>query len=258
MVSFQKVIPSNADGTPVSNSGGSGDASAANQVSELALLATIDADTSDVALTVKTVDSVVGGTDKGIPALAKRVDTQGALTPANGDYVGLQTDANGALWVRPVSGTAQLVDDAAFAPGTTSVVVVGFEADESATDSVDEGDAGAARMTLDRKQIVTLQPHTAGGLSISRDLDLDNGTLTVVKASAGQIYGWSVTNTGTVTVFVKFYNATSGTLGTGTPVMTIGIPGNATDDTLAMQSFGGMGIEFSTGHLCWGRNGRSG
>lgn len=95
------------------------------------------------------------------------------------------------------------------------------------------------------------KPDLNGGLSISRDLDLDNGTLTVVKATPGQLYGWTITNTGTVTVFVKFYDAASGTLGTGTPVLTIGIPGNATDDTLAMQSYGGQGITFATG-ICVG------
>lgn len=146
---------------------------------------------------------------------------------------------------------AIVADDAAFTPATTKVMMVGLEADETGTDSVDEGDAGAARMTLDRKVIVTLQPHTAGGLLISRDLDLDNGTLTVVKNSAGQLYGYTITNTSVVTVFVKFYDAASGTLGTGTPVLTIGIPGNATDDTMAMQSFGGLGIAFATG-ICVG------
>lgn len=45
------------------------------------------------------------------------------------------------------------LDDAAFTPGTSSVMPIGFFADEAATDSVTEGDIGAARMTLDRKQI---------------------------------------------------------------------------------------------------------
>ena len=143
-----------------------------------------------------------------------------------------------------------LVDDAAFTPATSSVMMAGFEADESATDSVDEGDAGAARMTLDRKAITNPQPHTAGGLSISRDIDLDNSTLTVVKNAPGQLYGWDITNTTTATVFVKFYDATSGTLGTGTPVMTVAIPGNASDDTLSSKSMA-YGIIFATG-ICVG------
>jgi len=146
---------------------------------------------------------------------------------------------------------AVYTDDAAFTPGTSKIIGVGFEADESSTDSVDEGDIGAARMTLDRKVITTPQPHTTGGLSISRDIDLDNGTLTVVKNAAGQLYGWTITNTTTATVYVKFYDAASGTLGTGTPVLTIGIPGNSSDDTTLAQSFGGLGIVFATG-ICVG------
>ena len=46
------------------------------------------------------------------------------------------------------------VDDSAFAIGVDKVNAQGFLADETATDSVDEGDIGIARMTLDRRMIV--------------------------------------------------------------------------------------------------------
>jgi len=139
-----------------------------------------------------------------------------------------------------------LVDDAAFTPATSSVMMAGFQADESSTDSVDEGDAGAGRMTLDRKVIVNPQPHTAGGLSIFRSLDLDE-TEEDVKTSAGQVYGWAVTNTATTTRWLKFYNATAAnvTVGSTTPVITWGIPGNSSDD-VAANALGGMGIAFDT------------
>lgn len=51
------------------------------------------------------------------------------------------------------SPASEIADDAAFTPATSKVVPAGFTADETATDSVDEGDAGAARMTLNRRQI---------------------------------------------------------------------------------------------------------
>lgn len=139
-----------------------------------------------------------------------------------------------------------LVDDAAFTPATSSVMMAGFEADESSTDSVDEGDAGAGRMTLDRKVIVNPQPHTAGGLSIFRSLDIDE-TEEDVKTSAGQVYGWFIANTATSTRFVKFYNATAAnvTVGTTTPVMTLPIPGNSSDD-VAAHVMGAHGIAFDT------------
>jgi hypothetical protein len=102
-------------------------------------------------------------------------------------------------------------------------------------------------MTLDRKVIVTPQPHTSGGLTIFRSLDLDE-TEEEVKGSAGQIYGCWVTNTATSTRWLKVYNATAAnvTVGTTTPVITIGIPGNTSDDISGVFANGGMGIAFDT------------
>lgn len=139
-----------------------------------------------------------------------------------------------------------IVDDAAFTPATSSVSMAGFQADETATDSIDEGDAGAARMTLDRKQITTPQPHTSGGCSIFRSIDLDE-TEEDVKTSAGQVYGVWVSNLATSTRFVKFYNATAAnvTVGTTTPVLTLPIPGNSSDDVTGLFS-STMGIAFGT------------
>lgn len=53
-----------------------------------------------------------------------------------------------------------IVDDSAFTPATSSLMMAGFTLDNTATDLVDEGDAGAARITADRKLIV--QPGGAG------------------------------------------------------------------------------------------------
>lgn len=44
-------------------------------------------------------------------------------------------------------------DDSAYTVGTDSVSAVGYLADETGTDSIDEGDVGIPRMTLNRKQI---------------------------------------------------------------------------------------------------------
>jgi len=198
-------------------------------------------DTND-ALRISVVNDAVGSTTDSEDGSVAAGQSTVAMT------ISLPYEYNGSAWVRLAS--AHILDDAAFTPGTTGVHMAGFEADESSTDSIDEGDGGAARMTLDRKLIVTPQPHTAGGLSIARDIDLDNSTLTVVKASPGQLYGWYLSNRTTAPVYVKFYNATSGTLGTGTPVMTLEIPGNATDH-VAANALGAMGIEFDTG-ICVG------
>lgn len=171
--------------------------------------------------------------------------TVGSHAVTNAGTFAVQVDGS-ALTALQVIDNPVLVDDAAFTPATSSVMMAGYQADEASTDSVDEGDAGAARMTLDRKVITNPQPHTTGGLSIFRSLDLDE-TEEEVKATAGQVYGWFIANLATSTRFVKFYNATAAnvTVGTTTPVITLPIPGNSTDD-VAANALGGMGIVFDT------------
>lgn len=74
----------------------------------------------------------------------------------SGDYA----DTGVALY--DVLGNALLVkDDTGFVVGTNSVLPVGFLADETASDQLDEGDMGAARMTLSRILRVVLS--TAAG-----------------------------------------------------------------------------------------------
>ncbi len=184
-------------------------------------------------------------------AAAVNITAAGALIPGDATD-GLKVQVSGAaLTALQLIDDTVFADDIGFTPGTSKVSMCGFQADEASTDSVDEGDAGAARMTLDRKLITAPQGHSAGGLSIFRSIDLDEGTLEVVKNSAGCVYAVWVTNTATATRWVKFYDATSGTLGTGTPVITIGIPGNSSDDISGNFGPGGMGIGFATG-ICVG------
>jgi hypothetical protein len=123
-------------------------------------------------------------------------------------------------------GTAML-DDAAFTPGGSSLTPAGFLADDSSTDPVDEGDIGAARMTLDRKVIVTVQPHTKGGLSPFNNIDVDE-TEDAIKASAGQLYELYLFNTTNAILYVKLYDDTVANVvvGTTAPVMTIPVPAN--------------------------------
>lgn len=144
---------------------------------------------------------------------------------------------------------AIVADDAAFTPGTTKVMMAGFTTDETAIDSDDEGDAAAARITPDRKQIMTLQPHTAGGLSIFRSLDLDE-TEEDVKTSPGCLYKLRITNRTTSVRYVKLYNATAAnvTVGTTTPIDTIVVPAGGSADlaTVITENFGGLGLTFDT------------
>ena len=136
-----------------------------------------------------------------------------------------------------------LADDSAFTPATSKVRAIGYIADETSTDSVDEGDVGCPRMTLDRMAITTVRPSATGeGLSIFRSIDLDESEEDV-KTSAGKVYGWFIHNAHTATLFVKFYNATaaSTTVGTTTPVMTVPMPAGASANVEFTN-----GIAFST------------
>lgn len=74
------------------------------------------------------------------------------------------------------------VDDAAFTPGTDSVYPMGATADETGTDSVDEGDVGAVRMTADRKLLTRVV-----GATDSNRLDVDSSGHAQVDIAASSV-----------------------------------------------------------------------
>jgi hypothetical protein len=259
------------------------------------------------------IDAVAGAADTGTLALAVRDDVLATVTPADGDYTQLRTNARGAQWVALDSTAAQtvtlaagtatneivgdvaqddavagnpvliglrastatptamsangdsvyawatlngaqvvageVVDDAAFSVASTRVSPAGYFADETATDSVDEGDIGAARITLDRKQIVTNYAHAAGGHSSFKSLDLDESE-EEVKATAGTLYWIHVMNMSASVRYLKIYNNTAAgtTVGTTTPVHTFPIPTLANTNGAGFTlSFGGTGLALGTG-----------
>ena len=70
---------------------------------------------------------------------------------------------------------------------------------------------------------VGLAPQTSGGLTIYRNLDTNTGAN--IKASAGQLFGWAISNLGANNACIKLFNSASApTLGSGTPVITFCIP----------------------------------
>lgn len=78
------------------------------------------------------------------------------------------TQENGAaLTAMQLLDDTIFTDDAAFTPGTSKVSAIGLMADEASTDSVDEGDIGIPRMTVNRKQIVTARSATGTQTSVS-------------------------------------------------------------------------------------------
>lgn len=92
-----------------------------------------------------------------------------------------------------------------------------------------------------------LSPTATGGLSTWRSLTLGSAAATV-SATAASIFGMWVTNTATSTRFIKFYNTTIATVSSTTPQVTIGIPGNSSDDVAGLFS-SAHGIAFTTAIL---------
>lgn len=108
-------------------------------------------------------------------------------------------------------------------------------------DGTNDGDVSTASPMPTR-----VLPVASGGCDIFRSLDLDE-TEEEIKASAGTVYGVWFSNVATASRFLKFYNATAAnvTVGTTTPVLTLVLPGNSSDDVSGVFSIP-QGIAFST------------
>lgn len=90
---------------------------------------------------------------------------------------------------------------------------------------------------------------TAGtAASTTGNIAANNTTAVVVKASAGTLMGVQVYGIGSAPAYLKIYNATSATCGSGTPVKRLMIPAAATAANGAGSNISfGDGIAFSTG-----------
>lgn len=260
---------------------GSGTVSVVGHTSRVAVtqvVASYNAYLTPTAISIpKAEDSASANGDVGVPAMAVQKATPANTAGSDGDYEMLQM-SNGRLWAsadQTFAGVAASVgagavgtgvqrvtlasddplvaslvaDDAAFTVGTTKLMPVGFFADEASTDSIDEGGLGAARITLDRKQIVTPYVHAAAGGHLPfKNLDVDE-TEDDIKTSAGKLFWLHVINRSASVRYLKLYNATAAnvTVGTTTPVLTLPIPTLATTNGAGFTiHFGDAGLAFDT------------
>lgn len=90
---------------------------------------------------------------------------------------------------------------------------------------------------------------TTGGATPMGNIAANNTTAVVVKASAGTIFGMQLGNIGSVPAYLKIYNATSATCGSGTPIKRLIIPkaGTAADGGGSNIPIPATGISLSTG-----------
>lgn len=96
---------------------------------------------------------------------------------------------------------------------------------------------------------VGLEPRTSGGLSVARYLDLGL-TGQVAKGSAGQVYGWRITNQRAGALYVKIYNKATTPTDSDTPIITIALlQGQAETDSFphGIAFATGIGVRASTG-----------
>lgn len=94
-------------------------------------------------------------------------------------------EANDAVRVNVVAGSAggvTHIDDAAFTPATDDIVPAGGMFDDTAPDSVDEGDAGVVRMSANRNLYVRIRDNAGN----ERGLNVDaNGAIAVTGSTGG-------------------------------------------------------------------------
>lgn len=113
------------------------------------------------------------------------------------------------------SGGTAMTDDAAFTPATTSVTPIAGFADETGPDAVDEGDAGAVRMTLQRG--LHINPRNSSGTEIGTAaapfrVDPTGTTAQPITDNSGSItVDYATTGSGTATGALRVELPTNGT-----------------------------------------------
>lgn len=149
----------------------------------------------------------------------------------------------------PPNSTKIATDDAG-ASGHVQLVKLAYSADGSAT--VVDADANGLKVQVSTGAVtasgsLSLTTATTGGMTIYQNLDLDN-TKVAVKASAGTLFGWHITNSTTAPIFVKFWDVASGsvTVGTTAATMVLGVPGASASNLAGVTQASGLGIAFGT------------
>lgn len=183
-----------------------GAATLAEQQTQTTALQLID----DTVATLGTT-TYTEATTKGLIIGAVRRDADTTLANTTNEVAPLQVDANGRLKVEAFSGETLPVSLASTTITGTAAVT------QSGTWTVQPGNTANTTPWL-----VTPTPATSGGLSTFRSIDIDE-TEEDVKTSAGQVFGWYLTNLATTRRYIKFYNATaaSTTVGSTPPFLTI-------------------------------------
>lgn len=177
-----------------------------------------------------------GSSGNGVQRVTLADDSTGVL--ASIGSITNPVAVTGTFWqaTQPVS-LASVPSHAVTNAGTFAV-----QAAQSGTWTVQPGNTANTTAWL-----TSPRPSTSGGLAAPcRTISAASTNATSCKASAGQLYGWSFSNTNAEERYLKIYNkASAPTVGTDTPIQTILIPGATTGAGNNWAS--DMGIPYSTG-----------
>lgn len=135
--------------------------------------------------------------------------------------------------------TSDLATEATLA---TMLTLAGFEARINTLGQKTMANSTPVVLASDQTVIpVSMAPATSGGLSIYRNIDLDETGVTA-KASAGQLFGYYISNNASTVMYVKVYNMATNPTSSDTPVLTLPIPAQA-----AANIEFSNGVAFATG-----------
>lgn len=146
-------------------------------------------------------------------------------TTSNGSWQSTTASATSGFFIAPVYAAFVRLRCTTYGSGTYTVVA-SLRSSLFMSPAVSQGGAAANSNAWP----VKLAPSTnSGQLSHQRVTSAASTNATNVKNSQGSVFGWSLSNTAASACYFKFYNkASSPTVGTDTPVLTIVLPAGST------------------------------
>jgi len=189
-------------------------------------------------------------------AVTQPVSGTVTATQATGTNLHVVNDAGsaviGSVTIQATSGTA-LVADQTNSELRVSTYVKTTTAGDTALTLGQATMSASLPVTLASNQPtqnVTPQATTTGGSTPSHTMSAASTNATSLKASAGLLYGFCISNANAAARYFKLYNkASAPTVGTDTPVTTVQVPANGT----VIRAYP-VGMTFSTG-IAWAATG---
>jgi|SRR5215469_2641361 len=174
----------------------------------------------------------------------------GANVAAGSLPVALATDQSVSITgTATVSGTVVLgAGTAAIGSLTAGTAIIGKVGIDQTTD----GTTNAVHLTAGTNTAGNFVPTgaTTTGNSITSTIVANNTTATTIKGSAGTVYAIEVFNNSSTIAYLKVYNATTATAGSGTPAARYMIPAPAAGGGGGAVASYSIGDNYGTGITC--------